>query len=139
MGRINIARVILGGLVAGLVINISETILNLMVVAQAMENALRARNLDPLGMGPIMGFVGFTFLMGIATIWLYAAIRPRFGAGATTAAIAALAVWFFGYVSPALGMAMMGLFSMKLMAVTTVWGLPEIVIASVAGAWLYKE
>ena len=139
MGRINVARVILGGLVAGLVINIGETILNLVVVGQAMEDALRARNAPAMEMGPMMGFVAFTFVVGIATIWLYAAIRPRFGAGAKTAAIAGLAVWFFAYVSPALGMALMGLFSMKLMTATTVWGLPEIVVASVAGAWLYKE
>ena len=139
MGRINVGRVILGGLVAGLVVNISETILNLVVVAQAMENALRARNAPAMGMGPIVGFVAFTFVLGIATIWLYAAIRPRFGAGAKTAAIAGLAVWFFAYVNPALAMALMGLFSMKLMTATTIWGLPEIVIAAVAGAALYKE
>src|SRR5207244_1148761 len=34
------------------------------------------------------------FVQGIATVCLYAAIRPRFGAGPSTAAIAALSVWF---------------------------------------------
>ena len=55
MGRINVGRVVLGGLLAGLVINISETVLNLLVVAQAMEESLRARNLPALGGGPIAG------------------------------------------------------------------------------------
>jgi hypothetical protein len=139
MGRINVGRVILGGLVAGLVINIGETILNLVVVAQAMEDAFQARNLPALGINPIIGFVVFSFAVGIVTVWLYAAIRPRFGPGPKTGAIAGLVVWFFAYLYGAVAMGMMGLFPMKLMAITTIWGLPEIVLAAVAGASLYKE
>ena len=139
MGRINVGGVILGGLLAGLVINIGETILNLVVVAQGMEDALRARNLQPLGVNPIIGFVVFSFLVGIVTIWLYAAIRPRFGPGPKTAAIAGLVVWFFAYLYGAVAMGLMGLFPAKLMTVTTLWGLPEIVIAAIAGGWVYKE
>ena len=139
MSRINVGGVILGGLLAGLVINISETVLNLLVVAQAMEDAFRARNLPPLGVSPIIGFVIFSFVVGIVTIWLYAAVRPRFGPGPKTAAIAGLVVWFFSYLNGAVAMLLMGLFPAKLMAVSTLWGLPEIVIASIAGAWVYKE
>ena len=139
MGKINLGRVVMGGLLAGLVINISETVLNLFVVAQAMEDALHARNLPALGGSAIGGFVGFTFLMGIATIWLYAAIRPRFGAGAGTASIAGLAVWFFAYLFPAVAEGLMGLFPAKVLTVGTVWGLPEIIVAAIAGAWIYTE
>jgi hypothetical protein len=139
MSQINAGRVILGGLLAGLVINISETALNLLVVAQAMEDSFRARNLPPLGGGPIAGFVIFSFFVGVVTVWLYAAIRPRFGPGVKTAAIAGLVVWFFAYLYGAVGMVLMGLFPAKVMTVTTIWGLPEIVIASIAGAWLYTE
>ena len=139
MGRINLGRVILGGLVAGLVINIGETILNLVIVAQAMEDALQARNLPPLGINPIIGFVVFSFAVGIVTVWLYAAIRPRFGPGPKTGAIAGLIVWFFAYLYGAVAMGMMGLFPMKLMAITMIWGLPEIAIAAMAGASLYRE
>ena len=62
-----------------------------------MEEALRASNLPALGGSAIGGFVFFAFLLGIVTVWLYAAIRPRFGAGAKTAVIAGLFVWFFAY------------------------------------------
>jgi hypothetical protein len=139
VGKINVGRVILGGLLAGLVINISETVLNLFVVAQPMEEALRARNLPPLGTGPIAGFIIFAFIIGIATVWLYAAIRPRFSPGMKTAAIAGLAVWFFAYLYGAVGMVLMGLFPAKVTTVATIWGLPEIVIASIAGASVYNE
>jgi hypothetical protein len=139
MGSINVGRVIAGGLLAGLVVNIGETILNVVVLAQAMEDVLRARNLPVLGGSAIGGFVFFAFILGIATVWLYAAIRPRFGAGAKTAIIAGLAVWYFAYFYRASATVLMGIYPAKLAAVGVVWGLVEICLASIAGAWLYTE
>jgi hypothetical protein len=139
MGTINVGRVILGGLLAGLVINISETILNVVVLAQAMEEALRARNLPDLGGSAIAGFIFFAFLLGIVTVWLYAAIRAHFGPGARTAVIAGLFVWYFAYFYSTSATVLMGFYSAKLAAVGVVWGLVEIVLASIAGAWLYRE
>jgi len=139
MGRINVGRVILGGLVAGLVVNISETILNLAVVATSMEAALKERNLPPLGMSPIFGFVILAFLLGIVTVWLYAAMRPRFGPGARTAVITGVVVWFFAYLYSGIGMVLMSFLPAQLTVITLVWGLVEIVIGSIAGAWVYKE
>jgi hypothetical protein len=139
VGRINIGRVVLGGLLAGVVINLGETVLNLVVVAQEMEESLRARNLPPVGGGAIAGFVILAFLLGIATVWLYAAIRPRFGAGVGTAACAGALVWFFAYLYGGVALALMGLYSAKLVTITTLWGLAEIILASIAGAWLYHE
>jgi hypothetical protein len=139
VGRINIGRVVLGGLLAGVVINLGETVLNLVVVAQEMEDSLRARNLPPVGGGAIAGFVILAFLLGIATVWLYAAIRPRFGAGVGTAAGAGAVVWFFAYLYGGVALALMGLYSAKLVTITTLWGLAEIILASIAGAWLYHE
>jgi hypothetical protein len=139
MSRINVGRVILGGLLAGLVVNVSETILNVVVVASSMEAALHERNLPPLGIQPIVGFVIMAFLLGIATVWLYAAIRPRFGAGAGTAVIAGVAVWFFAYLYSGVGTALMSFLPAGLMALTLAWGLVEIVLGALAGAWVYKE
>ena len=47
MGKINVGRVILGGLLAGLVINIGESILNLAIAGERMELAYRELNLQP--------------------------------------------------------------------------------------------
>jgi hypothetical protein len=139
VSQINVGRVILGGLLAGLVINVGESVLNLFVVAQGMEEALRQRNLNPLGVTPIVGFIAFAFVLGVFTVWLYAAIRPRFGPGVRTAIIAGLAVWFFAYVYGNTAWVLMGFFPAALVAIITVWGLVEIVLASIAGAWAYRE
>ena len=139
MGRINVGRVMLGGMLAGLVVNVSETILNVVVVASSMEAALHERNLPPLGLQPIIGFVVQAFLLGIATVWLYAAIRPRFGAGPGTAVIAGVAVWFFAYLYSGVGTTLMSFLPAGLMTITLAWGLVEIVLGALAGAWVYRE
>jgi len=139
MTKINMGRVILGGLLAGPIVNVSEVILNTMAFRTQMEGALVRLNLPPISTNAIMGFVAFGFLLGIMTIWLYAAIRPRYGAGPLTGVCAGVTVWFFAYLYPSAGMALMHMFSRRLIAVTLVWGFAEIVIAAVAGAALYKE
>ena len=139
MGKIHLGRVLLGGLVTGLLVNIGETILNVAVAAQSMEEALRARNLPPVGGPAIGGFVILTFALGIVTIWLYAAIRPRFGPGPRTAAIAALIVWFFSYLHQGADLTLMGVIPAKITTFGLLWGCAEIVIATIVGAALYKE
>ena len=136
---INVGKVIAGGLLCGLLINISETILNLAVVSADMTAALKARNLPDIGNGAIIGFVVFAFLLGIGIVWLYAAIRPRFGPGVKTAIIAAVSVWLFAYAYPSFGMVFMGFFPTGLTVFTLVWGLVEVIVGGVAGAWLYSE
>lgn len=139
MGRINMGRVVMGGLLAGLIVNISESILNGVLFAKEMDAAMAALNRPPIDSSMIVWFILFGFVMAIVAVWLYAAIRPRFGSGPRTAAIAAVAVWLLAYLYPSTFFMAMQLFPTKLILVGTLWGLPEIVIATIAGAWLYKE
>jgi hypothetical protein len=140
MGSINMARVIIGGVVAGLVINASEFVLNEMVLKADMEKAVARMNLPPIG-GPAIGtFVTLGFILGIVMVWLYAAIRPRLGAGASTAACAGATTWFFAYLYPTVGMWAMGMWpDVGPLTIALVWGLIELILAAVAGAWLYQE
>ncbi len=113
MGKINIGRVIAGGLLAGLVINIGETVLNTVVIAGQMEAAVAARNLPPVGGREIASFVIMCFGLGIATVWLYAAIRTRFGPGVPTAVLNGAVVWFLAYLWPGMGDAVMQIFPIE--------------------------
>ena len=139
MGRVNMGRVIVGGLIAGVVINASEFVLNTFVVADDMNAAMKAMNVPAMDTSQIPWFVVLGFLLGITTVWLYAAIRPRFGAGVATATYAALAVWFLAYAYPSAFMIVLHLFPIKPMIISLCWGIPEIIIAAIAGAWAYTE
>jgi hypothetical protein len=81
---------------------------------------------------------GRVFLAGIGIVWGYAAIRPRYGPGPRTAAIAGIGAWFFAGFLANLAMMNMGLFPRKLIIIGLVWGLVEYVVAAVAGASVYR-
>jgi len=140
MGKINWGRVILGGLAAGVVINLSEWVLNDMVLKEQWAEAMKA--LGKTGEMTAKNIVVWNiwgFLAGIGAVWLYAAIRPRFGPGAGTAVKAGLAVWFFAHFLWTLGMWNMGLFPQNALMIGTAWALVETIVAAVVGGWVYKE
>lgn len=139
MAQINMKGVVVGGLLAGLIINISEFILNMPVLGADMEAAMSALNLPPVGGGAIGVFVVGGFVMGLVLVWLYAAIRPRLGPGPKTAIVAGVVVWFLAYFWPSLGMGVMGFFPARLLTIAVVWELAEVILAALAGGWFYKE
>lgn len=136
---INWARVFGGGLLAGLVINIGEFILNEPILGAEYADVMASMNQEPPGPGAIMIFVMMAFGIGILAVWLYAAIRPRFGPGARTAACAGLTVWALGWLVPNISFAAMGMFPIKLLVIATLWSAVEVTLATVLGAWLYQE
>jgi hypothetical protein len=140
MAHTNRGRVILGGLLAGLVINIVEYITNGVILKQAWGQAMQALGKSAeLTAGAIVIFNIWGFLLGIAAVWLYAAIRPRYGAGPNTAIRAGLVTWAVAVFLSNLGYYPLGLFPARLLVISSVVSLIELVIATLAGAWLYKE
>jgi hypothetical protein len=89
--------------------------------------------------GGIVIFNIWGFLLGIAAVWLYAAIRPRYGAGSKTAIRAGLVTWAVAVFLANLGNYPLGLFPTRLLVITSIVALIEIVVATLVGAWLYKE
>jgi hypothetical protein len=139
MGRINLGRVLVGGLVAGLIINIGEFILNGVILAEEMNTAMAALNRPPIAPAMIIWFVLISFGFGFVLVWTYAAIRTRFGAGMRTAICAATLCWGLGYLYPNLFFYVMELFPRSMIVLTSIWGLVEVIVAGIAGAWLYSE
>ena len=132
-------RVVVGGLVAGLLINVSEFVLNAVVLVNDMKAAMAALNRPPIDNSMIVWFVLLAFGIGIMSVWVYAAVRPRFGPGVRTAICASLVVWGLAYLYPNVSTIILGLFPTRLMIIATVWGLVEVLVAGVAGAWIYTE
>lgn len=139
MGKINTGRVLLGGLIGGLVLNIGEYLFNEVIFGEAWKDALAAFKLPEVGGGGIAVFLLIGWALMILTVWLYAAIRPRMGAGPKTAVCAGLFVWAFAYLYGSAGFLVIGLFPKELLMWGIVWGLFEVPIASVVGAYFYKE
>ncbi len=134
----NMSSVLRGGLVASAIIIVSAMLM-VPAVGKDMEMALARFNLPPLGAGA-MAFFGFVSLsMGMAVVWLYAALLPRLGPGPKTALIVAFIVWFYGYFLANVSLVAYGFMPVGLTVIGTVWGLVELVLASLAGSRFYKE
>jgi hypothetical protein len=138
MGRINVKGVIVGGLVAGLVLNV----IDFLVWGVWLKDDMAAM-MQNTGKGPIDNliplFVLLDFIFGIALVQLYAAIRPRFGAGPSTAVKAGLYVWVLVGLLHAIGEAPMGLMPQRLYVIGTLVALVAFPLAAVAGAKFYRE
>jgi hypothetical protein len=139
MGRINLARVLIGGLIAGIVINVFEYVLNGVLLADQWPVLMKSINRPVLGMNEIIAFNLLAFIQGWAAIWTYAAIRPRFGSGPMTAIYAALLTWITAYVLVDAMPTVMGIYPMGMTMMMIGVGLAEIVVATLAGAYFYKE
>jgi len=140
MGKINWGRVVLGGLLAGVVLNVVDYVFYGVMMKQDLAAAMQALGKQPGAMDSLVPlFVTLDFVTGIALLWVYAAIRPRFGAGVKTAVIAGVAVWFFVGLLHALGEGPMGLFPQKVYTVGTLVALVQYAVAGAVGAYVYKE
>jgi hypothetical protein len=140
MGKINVGRVILGGIVAGIVIDVLSYVVDGVLLAPRWAAGMQALGRTNFSSNAILGFNVMGLITGIALIWIYAAIRPRFGAGVRTAVYAGIAVWVIGALVPnASFMCLSGLFSHHLMAGTTLGAFIELIVGAIAGAAVYKE
>jgi hypothetical protein len=140
MGKINMGRVLIAGIVAGLVADALGYLVDGVLLAPRWADGMKALGHDDFSSNQWIWFNLLGLVGGIAVIWIYAAIRPRFGAGAKTAVCAGLAVWVIGALLPNFSfMWAAGLFSHRLMAMTTLGNVVEIVVGALAGAALYRE
>ena len=140
MGSINLGRVVVGGLVAGLVINAAE-FASQFVFADWYAQFYETLNLPPMGNGAMWALVGGGFVIGIITVWTYAAMRPRFGPGPKTALATGFVVWALGWFWQMVVDAATGLYVLTawMWVVSILWTLAEVELAALAGGALYKE
>ena len=139
---INTSKVVVGGLAAGLLLNVFGFLVFGMLLRSRMEAEMvaAAPTLQGKGMGggAIAAQVITQFIVGILIVWLYAAMRPRFGPGMATARKAAFVVWLCGllFYQDWLHLGMMSMASYAMISVLQV-------IALLAAAWvggrLYSE
>ena len=85
-------------------------------------------------------WVNVLILVGICLLmmWLYAALRSRFGAGPRTALITALFFWLFVLLLWA-NFVNLGVFPLEIVVLSLLFNLLELPGAVIAGASVYRE
>ena len=138
MKGINVGRVVGGGLLAGLVITIGEAVLNTVVIGADWERAMATLGITQSA-GEMIFYVVGAFVIGIVGVCLYAAMRPRMGPGPATAVEVGVVLWLLAWAWPTGAIAFWGVLAGRAILIGLVWGLVEVCLAMLAGAWLYRE
>jgi hypothetical protein len=130
---------IIAGLVAGVVLNIGEYLLNTVVLGSQMEEMFRRFNVPQPGAKFIAVAVVMTFVLGLVLVFIYALIRPRLGPGPATAIWAAVIAWFCVGLYPGILNALLFEVPVSLVLIGLGWALVEYSLAALVGGWLYRE
>jgi len=137
--RINFKRVLLGGLIAGLILNLGEALLNEVFLVEQMEETARRLHIERPGSAFIAVAALLTLALGIMIVLLYALIKVRVGAGLKSAVLAGVIVWFTVYVYTGILTGIAIALSPMLIVAGIGWGLVEYVLAAIVGSAFYKE
>lgn len=136
MKEFNWPRILVCGLVAGGVWTALSVIL-LALVGDEFLTAVRQGRTDQ-GTGSSLFLVFMNLGAGIWAVWLYAALRPRYGAGLKSALAASLAWWLISSMQSAKWMALLGITPSMAFA-PFVATLLAIIAATLVGAWFYEK
>lgn len=139
---INASKVVIGGLAAGIVMNVGGFVGQGLLLGRRMEAEMLAAapSLQGRGMsaGVMTARVISSFVVGLLLVWLYAAMRPRFGPGMKTAALAAFVVWLCGFLFY-LDWLYLDMMSPGLYALTSLVMIVVLLVAAAVGGMIYKE
>jgi len=139
---INTKKVLIGGIAAGVVMNVIDFVSNMYILGARMKaesDAFKPGLGDQMMQSSVMvSYIVMDFVLGIALVWTYAAIRPRFGPGMKTATYAAVLFWILGGIFLS-GYLHMGLMSSGLWWTFAFLGLVNFLVSAWAGARFYSE
>ena len=138
----NIKKVVIGGIVAGIVIIVIDFVSNTFILGARMKaetDAFKPGMADQMMTGSaVVSYIIMDLVLGIALVWTYAAFRPRFGPGPRTAFFVAILFWLLALIFTA-GYRQMGIMSAGLWWTFAFVGLINFLLAAWAGAKVYTE
>jgi hypothetical protein len=139
---INTQKVVIGGIAAGVVMNVIDFISYSYILGARMKaesDAFKPGMADSMMTSSAMiTNIVMDFVLGIALVWTYAAIRPRFGPGPKTAVYAAFLFWVLAAIFLS-GYMHMGMMSSGLWWSFAFVGLVNFLVSSWVGAKVYTE
>ena len=137
MGKINVGKVIVGGIVAGIVMNGLDYVINGILMKDHLTASAAAHNIN-MAAASIPTMVALDFAMALMIVFTYACIRTRFGPGPKTAIVAGLIIAITSNILAAY-FAGQGFFSWHLWAAMAGLETGNTLIAALAGCAVYSE
>ena len=136
----NWKRILVGGIVAGAVMNVLDMLVGLLVLEgryKALQDAGIYLKQPRLHFVPL--WILGMFAMGLIAAWFYAAVRPRLGPGPRTALIVGLALGLMSHVAYNVSAASWGAQGRFLPLMWMGSGIVELVVGTLVAGCIYKE
>ena len=139
MSGINVSRVAIGGLAAGVVANALDYVINTYLMhAEGIDMVQRLNLPADAWQVAMVTWIVVDFIWGLLLVFAYAAMRPRFGPGPGTAVIAGLVLWA-AVTAVFAGLTSTGIYTEQAYIKNSALFLVSTMAASLVGAYLYKE
>jgi len=136
----NWKRIVIGGVVSAAALFVMEAIAGMLGTAKIYEAMMQRLHLTMPMDAKAFAFDGFvSLLFGLLLAWVYAAMRPRYGAGAKTALRAALAVWLPLHVVGTGYQVELGMTTLREGAILSGAALIMVCVAALIAGWIYRE
>ncbi len=142
MGRINVGRVIICGIIAGVICFLGDGVVHGVLLKDRwteIMNAAGKGGADDVSSQHPGYFIAYDLLKGLIALWIYAAIRPSSGPGPATALKAAILVWLLVIPVPIIGLLPMQFFGAKFAVMWSIYGIVPIIVGTLVGAWMYRD
>lgn len=141
MTNINWSRFLIGGLIASVILFVTDGMMHEMILKadwQAIYAALGAREPQPHG-SSMLYFAIFELGRGMISVLIYVLMRPFHGAGPKTAVFAAIVGWLAFSVAGPVQYVPLGFISIPLWLKAAAIQLVATIVGVLAGAALYKD
>jgi hypothetical protein len=137
ISRISGARVVVGGLIAGVIHYALTGVINGVILRQQLEGWIGSAGgvLHPRTPAVSMSlWAVMSLCYGLIGIWWYGGMRTRLGAGLSTALLVGVALWTVAKLTVALDLLALGIMPAGIIVSQTTGGFVAIVAGILAGA-----
>ena len=132
-------RLLLGGFAAGLLLLATGVGLGHGLLGADYVRAFASHRAHPANLFTVLENTSLRLAYGFLAVFIYAAIRPRFGAGPRTALIAAAVLWLAAFLPRQLLLSEFGILHGGQLALSLGWSIAEVILATLLGAAIYRE
>ena len=142
MTKINFARLFVGGLIASVLLFVSDGFLHEQLFKHYWDYLYQGLGAKPPETPHAMAMVYFFIFelgRGFGAILVYALMRPFYGAGPRTAVLSAIAAWLAFSVTAPAEFIPLGFYGRRLWVFVAVAQLVTSVATNLLAAWIYRE
>jgi hypothetical protein len=142
MTNINWIRLLLGGLIASVILFLSDGFLHEQVFKQYWEYLYQGLGAQPPQSPHALAMVYFFIFelgRGLGAIFIYVLMRPFHGPGAKTAIFAAIAAWLAFSVTAPAEFIPLGFYGRRLWVMVAGAQLITSIVTNIIAAWIYRD